>query len=86
MMQDRRPQEFNLEYIENELNKLEKALDNPLKIYVAGGFVMASNGLKAGTKDIDVVLENRTKLDTIVRRRFDILDSADQVSAQDKAW
>ena len=28
---------------------------------------MASNGLKAGTKDIDAVLENRTKLDTLVR-------------------
>jgi hypothetical protein len=53
---------FNLEYIENELEKLDAALDGPLKIYVAGGFVMSTNKLKPGTKDIDVIVERRPLL------------------------
>ena len=49
--------EFSLEYVEKELENLEKIIKSPVKIYVAGGYVMAHQGLKAGTKDIDVIVE-----------------------------
>ena len=49
--------EFSLEYIEKELDKLEKTIETPVKIYVAGGYLMANQKLKAGTKDIDVIVE-----------------------------
>jgi hypothetical protein len=52
---------FNLEYIEKELEKLDRVLERPLKIYVAGGFVISTNRLKAGTKDIDVIVDTRTQ-------------------------
>ena len=49
---------FDLEYISKELGKLEKNFPEMLNIYVVGGAVMAMDRLKAGTKDIDVIVEN----------------------------
>lgn len=45
---------FNLEYIEKELEKLSFSLENEMTIYVAGGCAMAYYKLKEATKDIDV--------------------------------
>ncbi len=59
--------EFSLGYIENELTRLDSGLASPLDIYVAGGFVMAHRGLKPGTKDIDVVLEDRPRFRNLVK-------------------
>ncbi|MHB2035205.1 MAG: DUF6036 family nucleotidyltransferase [Nitrososphaerales archaeon] len=53
--------EFNLDYINNELEKLGNAAHDAISIYVAGGYVMASMGLKASTKDIDVVMQSKSQ-------------------------
>lgn len=54
---ERRRKQFSLEYIEKELEKLEETIGSPVKIYAVGGYVMAYQKLKAGTKDIDVIVE-----------------------------
>ena len=59
--------EFSLEYIEKELDKLEKTIETPVKIYVAGGYVMAYQKLKAGTKDIDVIVETRDQAEILAK-------------------
>jgi len=59
--------EFSLGYIESELASLDSGLAGPLDVYVAGGFVMARRGLKPGTKDIDVVLEDRPRFRNLVK-------------------
>ena len=59
--------EFSLEYIEKEFDKLEKSIEAPVKIYVAGGYVMAYQELKAGTKDIDVIVETSNKAEILAK-------------------
>jgi hypothetical protein len=59
--------EFSLGYIGSELARLDSGLSGPLDVYVAGGFVMAHRGLKAGTKDIDVVLEDKSRFRNLVK-------------------
>ena len=50
-------QNFNPEYIKEELTKIDTVLVEKLNIYLLGGAVMAINDLKPGTKDIDVLVE-----------------------------
>ena len=66
-MQTRKQKLFNIEYIEKELEKLDEALDGPLEIFVTGGFVMSTNNLKPGTKDIDVIVEHKSQLMRLAR-------------------
>ncbi|MDH2900492.1 MAG: hypothetical protein PXY39_05930 [archaeon] len=66
-MQTERRKQFSLEYIEKELDKLEKTIDPQVKIYVAGGYVMAYQELKAGTKDIDVIVETRYQAEILAK-------------------
>ena len=61
-----RNQTFNKQYIETELEKLNAALPRKTRIFVAGGAAMAFYGLKEATKDIDVVVERRTELHSLV--------------------
>jgi hypothetical protein len=61
-----RNQIFNKQYIEAELDKLNAALTRKTRIFVAGGAAMAFYGLKEATKDIDVVVERRTELHSLV--------------------
>jgi pantothenate kinase len=61
-----RNQTFNKQYIEAELEKLNAALTRKTRIFVAGGAAMAFYGLKEATKDIDVVVERRTELHSLV--------------------
>lgn len=49
-----------------ELEKLNAALPNRTRIFVAGGAAMAFYGLKEATKDIDVLVEKRTELRSLV--------------------
>lgn len=53
----KRDKNFNLQYIEVELDKISAFLNGPISIYVAGGCAMAYYNLKEATKDIDVVIE-----------------------------
>lgn len=59
--------EFSLEYIEKELDKLEKTIKTPVKVYVVGGYVMAYQKLRAGTKDLDVIVETRDKAEILAK-------------------
>jgi hypothetical protein len=59
--------EFNLDYINSELERLGDAAHDTLRMYAAGGYVMASMGLKAGTKDIDVVVQSRSESEKLQR-------------------
>jgi hypothetical protein len=59
--------EFSLEYIEKELDKLERTIETQVKIYVVGGYVMAYQKLKAGTKDIDVIVETSDKAEILAK-------------------
>jgi hypothetical protein len=61
-----RDQKFNRRYIEMELEKLNAALTRRTRVFVAGGAAMAFYGLKEATKDIDVVVEKRTELHSLV--------------------
>ena len=49
-------------YIIKELLKIDQMLGEKLNIYLLGGAVMAINNLKSGTRDIDVLVENKEDL------------------------
>ena len=59
--------EFDVEYIRGEFDKLSLSLPTRTTVYIAGGFVLASLGLKAGTKDIDVVINNKPWFDSLTK-------------------
>ena len=63
--QDRR--NFNPEYVVEELSKLDAVLNEKLSVYVLGGAVMALDGLKPGTRDLDVIVEDEGSLGTLAR-------------------
>lgn len=58
--------QFNKDYIENELQKLSTLLRRRTRLFVAGGAAMAFYGLKEATKDIDVVVERRSGLHSLM--------------------
>ena len=49
-------------YIIKELLKIDQMLGEKLNIYLLGGAVMAINNLKSGTRDIDVLVQNKEDL------------------------
>lgn len=58
--------EFGRAYIEGELRRLGDALARPVRLHVIGGAAMAFRGLKASTKDIDVVVDSEAESDALV--------------------
>lgn len=50
-----RPQ-FGADYIESEFRRVADHVERPLSVYLIGGGAMALRGLKAATKDVDVVV------------------------------
>ncbi len=69
---------FNQEYIARELNRVDEVLTEKLSIYLLGGAVMAMNGLKPGTKDIDVIVKDKRCHRILVRS----LEKCDYYSLQ----
>lgn len=57
---------FNRQYIENELRKLAAVLRQKTTVFVAGGAAMAFYGLKEATKDIDVIAQSGSDVDSLV--------------------
>ena len=57
---------FAQEYITKELERLDVVLSEELSIYLLGGAVMTIAGLKPGTKDIDVIVEDERVHDILV--------------------
>lgn len=67
---------FDRAYLNRELRRLESKLQRGVTIYVAGGGAMALVDLKVGTKDIDVVLDSITQVDSLTSalRRLGYVD------------
>ena len=57
---------FDRQYIENELQKLAATLVEKNTVFVAGGAAMSFYGLKEATKDIDVVVQTKANVDSLV--------------------
>ena len=53
---------FNLKYIENELKNIGKRIPKKVKVVLIGGANMMFHGLKAATKDVDIVVMNPNDL------------------------
>lgn len=50
---------FDDEYVSGELEKVGNALIVPINLYLIGGAAMIKYGLKAATKDIDVLFSTQ---------------------------
>lgn len=57
---------FDRQYIENELQKLAATLVEKNTVFIAGGAAMSFYGLKEATKDIDVVVQTKANVDSLV--------------------
>ena len=57
---------FDREYVTKELRRLDGVLSEELSIYLLGGAVMTIAGLKPGTKDIDVIVEDERAHEILV--------------------
>lgn len=64
--------EFDQAYIEGELHKLGARLGRPARLHVIGGGAMAFRGQKAGTKDIDVVVDSEAESDLLEAALLDV--------------
>jgi hypothetical protein len=56
---------FDKNYLDQEFNKLNATAKQPLTLYLIGGGAMAFHGLKAATKDIDIILTNQGDLNSL---------------------
>ena len=56
---------FDKNYLNQEFDKLNAATKQPLTLYLIGGGAMAFFGLKAATKDIDIILTSRDELNKL---------------------
>jgi hypothetical protein len=59
------PKLFDRQYLENEFEKLNKALKEHINLYLIGGGSMSFQKYKAATKDIDVVVRSDSELQQI---------------------
>lgn len=58
---------FDPEYIRKEFAGIDNILSKKLRVYVLGGAVMAIEGLKDGTRDIDVLMEDKMNHEILVQ-------------------
>lgn len=56
---------FNWNYLQQEFDKLD-AKTQPITLYLIGGGAMAFYGLKDATKDIDIIINNLEKLNSLL--------------------
>jgi hypothetical protein len=56
---------FDRDYLKQEFDKLNAIAERPLALYLIGGGAMAFYGLKAATKDIDIILTNPEDLKSL---------------------
>ncbi len=56
---------FDKNYLNQEFDKLNKTTKQPLTLYLIGGGAMAFYGLKAATKDIDIILTGQGDLNIL---------------------
>lgn len=58
---------FDEKYVFAELEKVADALTSPVTLYLLGGASMIKYGLKAATKDIDVLLSTLKEIDELIQ-------------------
>ncbi len=58
---------FDEKYVFAELEKIGDALTSPVTLYLIGGAAMIKYGLKASTKDIDVLLSTREETAELIQ-------------------
>lgn len=58
---------FDDKYVLTELRKVGDALTSPVTLYLIGGAAMIRFGLKAATKDIDVLLLTHKEIEELVQ-------------------
>ncbi|UCE37549.1 MAG: nucleotidyltransferase [Thermoplasmata archaeon] len=63
---------FNLKYIENELKNIGKRIPKKVKVVLIGGANMMYRGLKAATKDVDLVIMDPNDLKLFSEALFDL--------------
>src|SRR3972149_4334677 len=56
---------FDKDYLQQEFNKLDATAKEPMTLYLIGGGAMAFYGLKAATKDIDIILTSQGDLNNL---------------------
>jgi hypothetical protein len=56
---------FDKNYLNEEFDKLNAKTKQPLTLFLIGGGAMAFYGLKAATKDIDIILANKGELNNL---------------------
>ena len=56
---------FDKNYLQQEFDKLNATTKQPLTLYLIGGGAMSFYGVKAATKDIDIILTNRDDLNNL---------------------
>ncbi len=59
---------FDKNYLKQEFDKLDSTAKKGIALYLIGGGAMAFYGLKAATKDIDIILTNQEDLNTLQAR------------------
>ncbi len=58
---------FDEKYVSSELEKVGDALTSPVTLYLIGGAAMIKYGLKAATKDIDVLLSTHEETEELIQ-------------------
>jgi len=61
---------FDSNYIENELEKINKNLSKQIRIYIFGGGAMSFFDLKTATKDIDVILISESEANELIKSLY----------------
>ncbi|MBU4492571.1 MAG: hypothetical protein KKD69_08935, partial [Euryarchaeota archaeon] len=72
---------FDEKYISAELEKVGTVLTSPVTLYLLGGAAMIKYGLKAATKDIDVLLSTLKETEELIHA---LLKSGYQIIQTDR--
>jgi pantothenate kinase len=56
---------FDRSYLNQEFDKLTATIKQPITVYLIGGGAMAFYGLKAATKDVDIILTRKEDLNSL---------------------
>lgn len=59
------PRRYGIEELQAQIREVDKALKQPVTAFLIGGGAMSFAGLKAATKDIDVVVEGSAAFDLL---------------------
>lgn len=58
---------FDREYIRGEFERIDRALEKELQIYMIGGGAMSLSGIKEATKDVDIIVGDDENARVLIR-------------------